>query len=199
MVGQFVLNAAIREKTGKGNARRLRGVNQVPAVLYGNGEPVSLVLDHFKVAKALENDAFYSHILTLNIAGNEEKVILKALQRHPSRPIIMHMDFQRVNASERIRVHVPLHFINQDVSVGVKKGGAISHHIVDVEVSCLPDRLPEYIAVDMAAIDVGQFVHLSDLTVPDGVEILALHQGADHDLAVASVHAVKSGASEAEG
>jgi large subunit ribosomal protein L25 len=107
------------------------------------------------------------------------------------------MDFQRVSASERIRVHVPLHFINQEIAVGVKKGGAISHHMVDVEVSCLPDQLPEFLEVDMAALDIGQFLHLSDLIVPAGVEILALHQGADHDLAVASVHAVKSGEASA--
>ncbi len=192
MVGGFILDATYRVNTGKGDSRRLRNMHKVPAVLYGNGEPVGLILDHFKVVKALENEAFYSHVLTLNMGDKEEKVILKALQRHPSRPIIMHMDFQRVNAAERIRVHVPLHFINQDTSVGVKKGGAVSHHMADVEISCLPDLLPEYIAVDMGNVDIGQFVHLSDLAIPEGVEILALHLGADHDLAVASVHAVKT-------
>ncbi|MEY4195003.1 MAG: hypothetical protein RLZZ226_1371 [Pseudomonadota bacterium] len=193
MVGGFILDATIRQKTGKGDARRLRNEHKIPAVVYGNGEPLGLVLDHFRVSKALENEAFYSHILTLNVNGAEEKVILKALQRHPFKPVVMHMDFQRVSASERIRVHVPLHFINQEIAVGVKKGGAISHHMVDVEVSCLPDQLPEFLEVDMAALDIGQFLHLSDLTVPEGVEVLALHQGADHDLAVASVHGVKSG------
>ncbi len=195
MVGGFVLDATIREKTGKGDARRLRNNYKVPAVLYGNGEPIGLILDHFKVSKSLENEAFYSHILTLKIGDSEEKVILKALQRHPYKPVVMHMDFQRVNAFEAIRVHVPLHFVNQEIAVGVKKGGAISHHMVDVEVTCLPDKLPEFIEVDMANVDIGQFLHLSDLAMPEGVEILALHQGVDHDLAVASVHAVKSGES----
>jgi len=197
MVGGFVLDATLRENTGKGDARRLRNNYKVPAVLYGSGEPVGLILDHFKVSKALENEAFYSHILTLKTGDREETVILKALQRHPYKPVVMHMDFQRVNALEPIRVHVPLHFVNQEISVGVKKGGAISHHMVDVEVSCLPDKLPEFIAVDMANVDIGQFLHLSDLSVPEGVEILALHQEADHDLAVASVHTVKSGESGA--
>lgn len=193
MVGGFELTAELRNNTGKGDARRLRKMNKIPAVVYGHGEPVGLMLDHFSVVKALENEAFYSHILTLKVAEKDEKVILKALQRHPFKPVILHMDFQRVNASEKIRVHVPLHFINQENSVGVKKGGAISHHMVDVEVVCLPSELPEYIEVDMSNLDIGEFVHLTNLNVPNGVEIASLQQGADHDLAVASIHPVKTG------
>jgi large subunit ribosomal protein L25 len=197
MVGSFAFEAELREKTGKGESRRLRKANKIPAILYGGGDPLGIMLDHNKVEKSLENEAVYSHVLTINVDGKEEKAILKALQRHPSRPIIMHMDFQRVSASERIRVHVPLHFVNQDISVGAKKGGMITHNMMDVEVSCLPDSLPEYIEVDLAHIDIGQSIHLSDLLVPEGVEILALSHGPEHDLPVVAVHSSK-GAESAE-
>lgn len=187
MAGSFVFDAEIRSATGKGDARRLRKVGKVPAVLYGRGEPVGLVLEHSKVLKSLENEAVYSHILTVSVNGKEEQAILKGLQRHPSKPIVMHMDFQRVSAADKIKVHVPLHFINQETSVGVKKGGVVNHSLVDVEVVCLPDRLPEYIEVDLANVDVGQSVHLSDLKMPVGVEIVALLHGPEHDIPVAVI------------
>jgi large subunit ribosomal protein L25 len=188
MAGSFVFEAESRSTTGKGDARRLRRAGKVPAVLYGGSEtPVGLVLDQNKVLKSLENEAVYSHILTVNINGREERAILKALQRHPSKPMVMHMDFQRISAADKIRVHVPLHFVNQETSVGVKKGGVVTHNMVDVEVVCLPDRLPEYLEVDMAQVDVGQSVHLSELKVPEGVEIVALLHGPEHDLPVAVI------------
>jgi large subunit ribosomal protein L25 len=180
MAGSFVFDAEHRAATGRGDARRSRMAGKIPAILYGGSEvPIGLVLDHNKVVKSLENEAVYSHILTINVAGREERAILKDLQRHPSRPVIMHMDFQRVSAAEKIRVHVPLHFINQDASVGVKK--------VDVEIVCLPDRLPEYLEVDLAQVDVGQSVHLSNLKVPEGVDLVALLHGPEHDLPVAVI------------
>lgn len=188
MVGSFVFDAELRTNTGKGDARRLRRAGKVPAVLYGgNADPIGLVLEHNKVVKSLESEAVYSHVLTVKVSGREERAILKGLQRHPSKPIIMHMDFQRVSRGEKIRVHVPLHFVNQDTSVGVKKGGVVTHNLVDVEVACTPDQLPEYIEVDLAHVDVGQSVHLSDLKVPEGVEILALAHGPEHDLPVAAI------------
>lgn len=189
MASSFVFEAEARARTGRGDARRLRQTGKVPAILYGGGQgPAGLVLDHNKVLKSLENEAVYSHVLTLNIDGKEEKAILKDLQRHPSRPVIMHMDFQRVSAAEKIRVHVPLHFINQDISVGVKKGGVVAHNMVDVEVICLPEHLPEFLEVDLAQVDVGQSVHLSELKVPEGADIVALlHGGAEHDLSVAVI------------
>lgn len=192
MVGSFVFDAELRTNTGKGDARRLRRAGKVPAVLYGgNVDPIGLVLEHNKVVKSLESEAVYSHVLTVKIGGREERAILKGLQRHPSKPIIMHMDFQRVSRGEKIRVHVPLHFVNQDISVGVKKGGVVTHNLVDVEVACTPDQLPEYIEVDLAHVDVGQSVHLSDLKVPEGVEILALAHGPEHDLPVAAIQSGK--------
>lgn len=192
MVGSFVFDAELRTDTGKGDARRLRRAGKVPAVLYGgNADPIGLVLEHNKVVKSLESEAVYSHVLTVKVSGREERAILKGLQRHPSKPIIMHMDFQRVSRGEKIRVHVPLHFVNQDISVGVKKGGVVTHNLVDVEVACTPDQLPEYIEVDLAHVDVGQSVHLSDLKVPEGVEILALAHGPEHDLPVAAIQSGK--------
>lgn len=196
MVGGFEFEAVLRTKKGKGDARRARRANQVPAILYGGeADPVQLLLVHHHVVKRLENDAVYSHILTLKYDGKEEKAILKALERHPSRPIIMHMDFQRVSESDKLHVHVPLHFINQESSVGVKKGGVITHNLVEVEVYCLPQHLPECIEVDLASLEVGQSLHLSDLKVPAGVEIHALMQGAGHDQPVVAIHATRGGES----
>ena len=202
MAGSFVFDVQVRAELGRGHARRLRQAGKVPAVLYGgDAAPLGLILDHNKVLKALENEATYSHILTLRFDGKEETAILKDLQRHPSRPIIMHMDFQRVSESQKIRVHVPLHFVNQEISVGAKKGGVITHNLVDVEVVCLPSQLPEFLAVDMAKVDLGQTVHLSNITLPPGVEIVELHHGPEHDLVVASIQSGRLGAesSEAEG
>ncbi|QJD30746.1 50S ribosomal protein L25/general stress protein Ctc [Methylococcus geothermalis] len=193
MVGSFEFEAELRHQLGKGASRRLRHAGKVPAVLYGGGgEPVPLLLEHHKVVKSLENEATYSHVLTIRFDGREESAILKAVQRHPAKPIVMHMDFLRVNAADKIRVHVPLHFINQESSVGVKRGGVVSHSMVDVEVHCFSKDLPEYIEVDLAQLDIGDIVHLSDLKLPAGVEIHALTQGAGHDLPVVSVHAPRT-------
>ena len=197
MASSFVFEAESRKDLGRGFSRRMRVAGRVPAILYGgSAEPVGLSLDHNKVLKALENDATYSHILTLRFDGKEETAILKDLQRHPSRPVIMHMDFQRVSESQKIRVHVPIHFINQETSVGAKKGGVITHSLVDVEVTCLPSRLPEYIEVDMAKMDVGQSVHLSDLKLPGGVEIVELLHGPEHDQVVAAIEHARTAAED---
>lgn len=193
MVGSFEFEAELRTCTGKGDARRARLQGKVPAIVYGgDAEPVQLNLLHYKVVKALENDATYSHILTLKYDGKEEKVILKALQRHPARPIVMHMDFQRVSEHDKLHVHVPLHFLNQEGSVGVKKGGVVTHAMVEVEVVCLPQHLPEFIEVDLAHLDIGESVHLADLKLPAGVQIHALTQGADHNLPVAAILATRT-------
>ena len=202
MAGSFVFEAQVRSELGRGHSRRLRQVGKVPAVLYGGGaDPIGLVLEHNKVLKALENEATFSHILTLRFDGKEETAILKDLQRHPSRPIIMHMDFQRVSESQKIRVHVPIHFLNQETSVGAKKGGVVTHNLVDIEVSCLPMHLPEFIEVDMAKVDLGDSVHLSDIKLPPGVAIVELMHGPDHDQIVAAIQAgrVAAEASDAEG
>ena len=157
----------------------------------------NIALEARELKKALENEAFYSHVIKLSIDGKKEDVLLKALQRHPAKPLIMHADFLRVVAGHEVTVHVPLHFINEDSCVGVKKsGGVISHTMTEVEVNCLPKDLPEFIEVDMAGVDLNQIVHLSDLKLPKGVSIPFLAQGPDHDLPVANVHAARVAAAD---
>ena len=187
----FTLNANARDDLGKGASRRLRrNADMVPAIVYGgNKEPQSVSLEARELNKALENEAFYSHIISLSVDGKKEDVLLKALQRHPSKPRVMHADFLRVVAGHQVTVQVPLHFMNQEVCVGVKQGGGIiSHTMTEVEVTCLPKDLPEFIEVDMAKVGLNDIVHLSDLKLPKGVTIPALAQGADHNLPVANVH-----------
>ncbi|MHC5350515.1 50S ribosomal protein L25/general stress protein Ctc [Metapseudomonas furukawaii] len=188
----FALNASVRSDLGKGASRRLRrNEAQVPAVVYGGDKaPQSVSLLAKELAKLLENEAAFSHVIALNVAGATETVLIKALQRHPSKGFVVHADFQRVVAGQKLTAHVPLHFINEATSVGVKQGGGeVSHTIAEVEVSCLPKDLPEFIEVDLAAVEVGQIVHLSDLKVPAGVELVALAHG--NDLAVANIHAAR--------
>jgi len=186
----FELEASVRQDLGKGASRRLRRDNKVPAVIYGGGAaPVSLVLAHNKVMHSLENEAFYSHILTVNIDGKVEKAVLKDLQRHPYKPAVLHVDLQRVNESEKLRMHVPLHFTGEDVAPGVKvSGGSVSHLINDVEIDCFPKNLPEFIEVDVSTLDVNETLHLSDLKLPEGVELVQLQHGPEHDLPIVSIH-----------
>ena len=186
----FTLNAEVRSDLGKGASRRLRRLaSQVPAVIYGGDKtPVSISLLAKEVAKLLENEAAYSHVIALTVAGAVETVVIKALQRHPAKGHVLHADFVRVVAGQKLTAHVPLHFLNQETSVGVKQqGGEVSHSAVEVEVSCLPKDLPEFINVDMAKVEVGQIVHMSDLTLPAGVELVALAHG--KDLPIANIHA----------
>lgn len=190
MTVEFALNAEVRSDLGKGASRRLRrNANLVPAVIYGGDKaPQSISLLANQLAKLLENEAAFSHVLNLNVAGTQESVVIKALQRHPAKGFVLHADFQRVVAGQKLTAHVPLHFINEATSVGVKQqGGEISHTISEVEVSCQPQDLPEFIEVDLAALEVGQNLHLSDLKLPKGVELVALAHG--NDLAVANIHA----------
>ena len=199
MSDAFELNAELREDKGKGASRRLRRLaDQIPAIIYGgNQDPQSLTLIRKDLEKALENEAFYSHVLTIDVAGDKQKAILKDLQRHPAKDRVMHADFLRVDDKVAIKVHVPIHFINEETSIGVKlQGGMIQHQLTDIEVQCLPGDIPEYIEVDMQEVETGQIVHLSDIALPAGVVSVALSLGEDHDLAVASVLAPKGGADE---
>ena len=186
----FALNAEVRSDLGKGASRRLRRIaSLVPAVIYGgNKAPQSITLVAKDLAKLLESDAAFSHVLTLNLADGKESVLIKALQRHPAKGFVLHADFIRVVAGQKLTAHIPLHFLNEEVAVGVKQqGGIISHTVNEVEVSCLPKHLPEFIEVDMAKVELGQIVHMSDLKLPVGVELVSLSH--DSDLAVASIHA----------
>jgi len=187
---QFVLNAAPRGLTGKGASRRLRlAEDLVPAILYGgDAQPQPISLSHRELSKALENEAIFSHLITMQIEGSPVQVIIKDLQRHPAKPRILHADFQRVSQDRKIQVHIPLHFINQDKCHGVKnQGGMVQHNVNELYVSCLPKDLPEFIEVDMTPYAVGQSVHISDLKLPEGVESVELLAGEEHDLSVATV------------
>jgi large subunit ribosomal protein L25 len=193
MSNMFEFIAESRGQSGKGAARRLRRKGEVPAVIYGGHlDPQMIVLNHNEVIKHLDREAVYSHVLDVTVDGKTEKAILKGVQRNPARCQILHLDFLRVNMSEVVKVHVPLHFINESTSVGGKKGGIATHSLVDVEVSCLPSVLPEYIEVNMANLDIGESLHLSDLVLPAGVEVVALLQGVEHDLPVVSMMASKA-------
>jgi len=185
---QFEIEATLRNDKGRGASRRLRREEKVPGVVYGGGEqPASLAMEHKKISKALENEAFYSHILTLKVDNKPEQVILKDLQRHAYKPRILHVDFQRVRADEKLHMHVPLHFVGGDVAPGVKDGGGVVSHIMsDIEVSCLPANLPEYIEVDISKMELNDILHLSNLKLPKDVEILALTH--EDDKPVVSVH-----------
>ena len=183
----FEINAKVRTDIGKGASRRMRHAGIIPAIIYGAGkDPVSLSLSHNEINKNLSNESFYSHILTVNIDGKSEQAVLKDLQRHPYKPSILHLDLQRVSDTEKLSLRVPLHFINEDNCVGVKQdGGKISHQMTEVEISCLPKDLPEFIEVDLANVKTSEIVHLSSLTLPENVELVSLAHG---DLPVASVN-----------
>ncbi len=200
MKNEFEINAQSRADAGKGASRRLRHTGQVPGIVYGGkSEPKMISLLHNELIQHLEHEAFYSHILSLKIDGKAEQVILKDLQRHPARPLVMHADFQRVSADTKIRTSVPLHFVGEDVAPGVKMGGAVSHSATSVEVICLPKDLPEFIGVDMSKMEIGDNVHLSQLVLPKGVEIPALAQGEEQDALVVSIHSAHGAADEEEG
>ena len=189
----FILDAQTREDAGKGASRRLRRRALVPAIVYGgNKDPQNIAIESKELIKHLEHEAFYSHIISLNIAGKNEDVILKDLQRHPAKAIILHADFLRVSKNQKFTTNVPLHFINEDTAKGVKlQGGVISHSMTQLEISCLPADLPEYIEVDLINVEIGQIVHISDLTLPKGVESVALAHGEDYDLPVVAINKPK--------
>jgi large subunit ribosomal protein L25 len=189
MTNNLQLNAENRNNGGKGVNRRLRDDNQIPAVIYGAGkEPQSLILKFNEVIKALENEEYFSQIITLNVDNKPEQVVLKDLQRHPYKPKIMHMDFMRIKATEKITMLIPLHFIGEDVAPGVKQGGIISHSISEVEIRCFPADLPKNIEVDMSNMELNDIVHLSDLKLPKDVELTALGLGEEYDQPVATIH-----------
>ncbi|MGS2721239.1 50S ribosomal protein L25/general stress protein Ctc [Paraglaciecola aestuariivivens] len=199
--GIFTLDAEIRTDLGKGASRRLRHQGKVPAVLYGaDKEAVSLTLSHNKVFQAQAFEAFYSHVLTLNIGKEKVEVLVKDMQRHAFKPQVMHLDFLRVDAKKAVHTNVPLHFINEDKADSIKvQGGHAEHHMADVEISCLPADLPEFIEVDLTNVELGQTVHLTDLVLPKGVTLLELNKGESHDLAVVTVKVAKGPKVEDEG
>ncbi len=193
MKKDFDLIAELREDQGKGASRRLRRAGKVPAIIYGAGRPPRpLMFDHNKVIRQLENESFYSSILNIKVADKSQAAIVKDIQRHPSKPQILHMDFQRIVEDRKIRMHVPIHYLNAEIARGVKQeGGSVSQLISDIEVTCLPKDLPEYFEVDIENLGLNEMLYLSDIPLPEGVEITLLVQSPDNDRPIVSIQYIK--------
>ena len=173
------ISADKRTLQGKGASRRLRGSGKIPAIIYGGDQAAQPIeMDHKDLFYNLKMEAFHASILSLNLAGKKEQVLLRDIQMHPFKQQVLHVDFQRVDPNKKIHMKVPLHFINAEISPGVKtSGGIVSHILTEVDISCLPADLPEYISVDLAELTAGHTLHLSDLVLPQGIEIIALTKG----------------------
>ena len=196
MSTDFNVNAELRSDTGKGASRRLRRAGLVPGIIYGaHQDPTMITLKHNELIQHLEQETFYSSILDIKMGGKTEKAVIKDLQRHPAKPFIQHIDFQRIDAKETIKVHAPIHFIGENVAPGVKAGGIVGHNMTDIEISCLPKDLPEFIEVDVSALEIGDSLHLSDITLPKGVE---LAHAADAGQTVVAIHGKGGGSDEEE-
>ncbi|HCN71472.1 MAG TPA: 50S ribosomal protein L25 [Pusillimonas sp.] len=191
-------NATLRSVQGTSASRRLRHAGRIPAIVYGGEEkPLNIELDHNEIFHALRKEEFHASILDMNVDGKEQKVLLRAVQWHPYRQIVMHIDFQRVDASHVITTKVPLHFVNGETSPAVKLGGAVITHVMtELEIICLPANLPQFIEVDLAKMVAGESVHLESITLPKGVTFAA--HGGDTNPALA-VALVKGGAKSAGG
>ena len=184
----FELEVEARDQLGKGENRRLRRRGKVPAILYGGGqEPQAIMLEHVRLQRQMENQAFYTSILTLKLEGESQAVVIKDVQRHPFKRQVLHLDFQRILEDAKITLNVPIHFIGEELAYGVREqGGEITRLVTDVELSCLPKDLPEFLELDVSAMELNQLLHLSDVVVPEGVELTALAH--DHDPAVISIN-----------
>ena len=197
MATEHKLTASGRKDEGKGASRRLRHAGMIPAIVYGGeGKPQNIQLEHEKTWIASQHEWFYASILTLDIDGKPQQVLLRDMQRHPFKQLIMHLDFQRVNENEKLRTAVPLHFINQETSPAGKSADVVgTHELNEVVVECLPKDLPESIEIGLSSLAVGAIVHLSEIKLPAGVEIPELKLGKEHDVAVVIA---KHGKEEAE-
>ena len=194
MAEKFDLIAEIREDMGKGASRRLRHKGLIPAIIYGAGRPPrALSFEHNKVMRQLENESFYSSVLNISVGDKSQAAIIKDIQRHPAKKQILHLDLQRIVEDEKIKMNVPIHYTGEDLAIGVKEGGGkVSHLRTEVEVICLPKDLPEYFEVDISALQLDEMLHLSDIKMPEGVEIPQLALGPEHDQAIVSIHVIKA-------
>lgn len=185
----FTITAKARSALGKGASRRLRRADLVPGIVYGAGiEPEMITIEHNPLLRLLANESFYTQILDLDIGNKKEHVILRDLQRHPFKPRILHIDLQRISATEKIIMRIPLHFTGGELAPGVKvSGGLISRLMQDIEVRCLPKNLPEFIEVDLSKLELNQSVHLSDLKLAPGIEIMSIVHGEDKPIATAHI------------
>ena len=192
-VETFKIEASVREDQGKGASRRLRREGNIPAIVYGgNKEPQSITINHNELLKHLDHEAFFSHILELTVGGETDEVVLRDLHRHPYKTtVVLHADFQRITRGQKMRMHVPLHFDNREESKGAKAGGVISVIHNEIEIECLPRQLPEYLTVDLSDLDVNESIHLSQISLPEGISIPALSLDEEHDVAVVAIHPPK--------
>ena len=189
-INHFALNAVDRsaELQGKGASRRLRKQNLVPAIIYGGGEqPTAISIKINELVKSLEFEAFFSHILTLNVDGEEHQVVIKDLQRHPAKGFPMHADFQRVVKGQKINMNVPVHFSGREEAPGTKAGGVLSTLVTDIEIVCIPSQLPEYLEIDVSGMEIGDLFRLSDITLPEGVVIAELELEDGHDRTIVNM------------
>jgi large subunit ribosomal protein L25 len=193
------IKAQSRKDEGKGASRRLRRAAYVPAVVYGGDKaPESIQIEHNTILLAAKHEWFFSSILDLNVDGAVQKVLVRDWQKHPFKQLMMHMDFLRIDENAKLRVNVPLHFLNQETSTAGKTSGVvISHNLTEVEIACLPKHLPEFIELDLGALQAGDIIHLSDLKLPANVELPALQLGEAHDIPVVTVNVVKESAADA--
>jgi len=190
-MSNYVINAEFRDDLGKGASRRLRREGKVPAILYGGDrEPRSLTVLQKDLLLLLQNEGFYLSVISLKVGDKEQPAILKDLHRHPAKPIILHLDLQRVRDDVEIRMNVPLHFLGENVAPGVKAGGTVSRISNELEIVCLPKYLPEFIDIDLSAMELDDMVKLSDVKLPEGVE-LAHPPTEEHDPSVVSIHMVR--------
>ena len=192
MSTKFELTAEPRAAKGTGASRRLRRRDKVPAILYGAGkEPTMVALDHNLMMRHLANEKFHTSILSVTVGGETDQAILRDFHMHPYKPLVMHVDLQRISATEKIHMKVPLHFMGQDVAPGVKvDGGIVTHLMNEIDITCLPKDLPEFLTVDMSALHINESVHLSNIKLPEGVNITSLAHGGD-DLAVAAITTIR--------
>ncbi len=192
MSAKFELTAEPRAAKGTGASRRLRRSGKIPAILYGAGkEPMMVALDQNIMLRHLANEKFHTSILTVKVGGESDQAILRDWHMHPYKPVVMHIDLQRISATEKIHMKVPLHFTGQDVAPGVKlDGGIVTHLMTEVDITCLPKDLPEFLTVDMSGLRINESVHLSNIKLPEGVTITSLAHGGD-DLAVGAITTIK--------
>ncbi len=191
MAKDFDLIADFREDQGKGASRRLRREGKIPAIIYGAGHPArSITFDHNKVVQQLENESFYSSILNVKIGEKSQAAILKDVQRHPAKRQVMHIDLQRIVEDQAIKMNVPIHYLGEEDAVGVRDGGGtVTKMVNDVEVTCLPKDLPEYLELDITALELDEMMYLTDIKLPEGVEIVGLAQAAEEQAQpIVSIH-----------
>ena len=177
---EFQLTGEARSDLGRRGSRRLRRSGRIPAIVYGGGEePLAVSLGQNELSHEMDRDGFHTSILTLKVGKASQSVVVKAVQRHPSRPQILHLDFQRIVADQAITLNVPVNVVGEDDAVGIKEGGVVQRLLTDVEISCLPRHLPEYLEIDISALEMNQLLHLSDIELPEGVACVALDHGQD--------------------